>query len=246
VILKAGRYLICACALLPGFKILPSTGVSYSRQIAPIFAMHCTGCHSDENPSSGFRTGSYVGLIQGGAIGDDIVPRKADESILVQLIEGIRGPEQRMPSGARPLAASQIELIRNWIAQGARYDRVPIPCYSLLSRAVFSARTPLKISFRIPAEGFVELLLKEQPAQKIVLRREGSVKSGPEAMDAGAPNSWITWAIGRERGWPASLDVELRIRHTAEVPSGALLRIGDEDKPAAIVSNLQASTCRVP
>jgi hypothetical protein len=246
-ILKTGSYVISACVFLTGFKICPADKVSYSRQIAPILALHCNGCHSDESPSSGFRTGSYLGLIQGGAMGGDIVPAKPDASILVQLIEGIRGPEQRMPSGGRPLHPSEIQLIRSWIAQGAKYDRVPVPCYSLLSRAAFPTRaTTLKIAFRIPVAGVVQLLLKEQAVEKIIFRREASVKPAPESMDAGAPGSWITWIIGRERGWPAAFDVQLRIRYTAEAPIGALLRIGDEHNPAALVNSLQASTCLTP
>jgi mono/diheme cytochrome c family protein len=243
-ILKTRPYVIYACAFLSSCKTSPAQEVRYSRQIAPIFALHCTGCHSDENPSSGFRTGSYRGLMQGGMIGDDIIPNNPDASILVKLIEGARGPEQRMPSGAHPLSASQIQLIRGWIEEGAKYDRLSVPCYSLQTDAVFPAHAkPLKISFRVPVAGTAELLLREEPAQKIIFRREASVKPAPEAMDAGAPDHWVTWAIGRERGWSAKVGIELRIRFAVQVPAGALLRIRDEDNPASVVKDLRASSC---
>jgi hypothetical protein len=152
-----------------------------------------------------------------------------------------------MPSGARPLTGAQIQLIRNWIAQGAKYDRVAVPCYSLLTHATFPAQGgPLKISFRIPAPGLAELSLKEPQDNEIIFRREASIKAAPEAMDAGAPENWVTWVIQRERGWPDNLDVQLRIRYTTEAPIRALLRIGDEHNPAALVDNLQASTCLAP
>lgn len=152
-----------------------------------------------------------------------------------------------MPSGAGPLHSSQIQLIRNWIAQGAKYDHAATPCYYLFSRADFPAQaTPLKISVRIPVAGVIELLLKQRSAEKLLLRREASIKPVPEAMDAGSPDNWVTWTIGRERGWPAEIDIELRIRYTERMPTGAFLRIGDEDKPAALVNNLQASTCLSP
>jgi mono/diheme cytochrome c family protein len=240
---------ICACVLLLSCETLPETGneVSYGRQIAPIFALHCNGCHSDENPSSGFRTGSYRGLMHGGTIGDDIVPGKPDSSILVQLIEGVRGPEQQMPNGARPLHSSQIQLIRNWIAEGAKNDGASTPCYYLSSRAVFPAGPArLNISVRIPIAGVIELLLKEQPDEKFLFRREASIKPAPERMDAGAPDHWVTWTIGRERGWPGNVKVELRIRYTEQTPTGAFLRIGNENKPAALLNNLLVSTCLAP
>jgi hypothetical protein len=200
---------VCACVLLLRCEILPEPGnkVSYGRQIAPIFALHCNGCHSDENPSSGFRTGSYRGLMQAGTIGDDVVPGKPDSSILAQLIEGVRGPEQQMPNGARPLQPSQIQLIRDWIAQGAKNDRASTPCYYLSSHAVFPAGPArLNISVRIPITGVVELLLKGQSEEKILFRREASIKPAPESMDAGASNHWVIWTIGRERGWPRNVD----------------------------------------
>src|SRR5207342_2681945 len=44
-------------------------------------------------------------------------------SAIVQYISGKRQPT--MPKGAKPLAADQIELVKNWIAQGAVDDTMP-------------------------------------------------------------------------------------------------------------------------
>ncbi|HTF67897.1 MAG TPA: c-type cytochrome domain-containing protein, partial [Edaphobacter sp.] len=62
--------------------------VSYGREIAPIFALHCNGCHGGSTPSSQFRVSTYPGLRSGGGLGDDIVPEFPDRSMLVKFIEG--------------------------------------------------------------------------------------------------------------------------------------------------------------
>src|SRR4051812_29496074 len=77
--------------------------VSYGRQIAPLFALYCAGCHGLSNPSSGFRVTRFAALQTGGNMGDDIVPGHPEKSVLMDLIEGKRGPRQRMPQNSAPL-----------------------------------------------------------------------------------------------------------------------------------------------
>jgi mono/diheme cytochrome c family protein len=238
--------LLSAGVLLLSCGTHPSTRaeVSYGRQIARVFALYCTGCHSQENPSSSFYTGSYSGLRQGGTIGEDIVPGSPDASILVQLLEGARGPEQQMPSNARPLAPSQIKLIRRWIEQEAADDHASTTCYRLTARATFpESPTPLRIAFLIPSAGVVELLLKDPASQSLLFRREASIKPLPESMDAGVASEWITWDIGRERKWTQAVDLELLLRYTDDRPDGASLRVGNAGNPAAVITRLQESTC---
>lgn len=245
--MRIGPFLLLSCSVLPltsGTHPSARAEVSYGRQIARVFALYCTGCHSEENPSSGLYTGSYSGLRQGGTIGDDIVPGNPDASILVQFLEGVRGPQQRMPNNARPLAASQIKLVRKWIEQGAADDHASTPCYRLTSRAAFpKSPVPLRIAFLIPSTGVVELLLKDPASQSLLFRREASIKPHPESMDAGAANEWITWDIGRERKWTQAVDVELLVRYTDERPDGASLRVGNAVNPAAVTTRLQETTC---
>jgi mono/diheme cytochrome c family protein len=95
--------------------------LSYTHDIRPILRHHCVSCHGQDNVSSGgldLRT--YRTLRLGGNIGDDVVAGNSDASVLVQLIEGRRGAEHRMPLHAQPLSSEQILRIRRWIAEGAR------------------------------------------------------------------------------------------------------------------------------
>src|SRR4051794_34217687 len=87
--------------------------VSFSRDIAPILAMHCNGCHGD---SGGMSTRSYAELMAGGNLGKVIVPGDPSRSLVIHFLEGRRGPEHRMPKDCRPLSDAQIELFRRWIS----------------------------------------------------------------------------------------------------------------------------------
>jgi hypothetical protein len=179
-------------------------------------------------------------------MGGDIVPGKPDESVVVQLIEGTRGSEQRMPNGSHPLSSSQIGLIRTWIQQGARNDQAFTTCYSLTTRAVFPKHGRLAITFRLPVSGVVELLLQTPSDGRVLFRQEGSIKPAPERMDAGAPNEWISWDIGRERTWPSNIELQLKIRYAAHSPTGAVLKLGNVDSPATVVDHLQVLNCMPP
>lgn len=94
--------------------------LSYTHDIRPVLRRQCVSCHGQEGVSSGgldLRT--YRTLRLGGNIGDDVVAGNPDASVLVQLIEGRRGLEHRMPLHAQPLSGAQILRIRRWIAEGA-------------------------------------------------------------------------------------------------------------------------------
>ena len=61
---------------------------------------------------------SYDSLMKGGAHGQAIVPGKAEESRLIQMLEGKVQP--RMPFGGEPLPVADIASIKAWIDAGAR------------------------------------------------------------------------------------------------------------------------------
>ena len=94
--------------------------VSYSTEIQPIFNANCAGssCHVG-GTSNGLSLSNYTSLMQGGNSGVVVIPGDPDSSIIVRRLEGAIQPQ--MPFGGAPLPQPQIQLIRDWIAQGA-YD----------------------------------------------------------------------------------------------------------------------------
>ena len=93
----------------------PDTTTSYTADIQPIFDGRCVGCHVGAI-QGGLRLDNYFLMMLGGNSGQVVIPFEPDSSILVQRIEGIL---PRMPLVGDPLTPEQIDLIRQWIAEGA-------------------------------------------------------------------------------------------------------------------------------
>jgi hypothetical protein len=92
--------------------------ISYSTQIQPIFNSNCGGsqCHIG-GTASGLSLANYSSLMQGGNSGAVVLPGNPDGSIIVRRLEGDIQPQ--MPFQRQPLPPAQIQLIRDWIAEGA-------------------------------------------------------------------------------------------------------------------------------
>lgn len=89
----------------------------FNLQVAPILQKNCLACHSSAARMGGLVMENYDFLMKGGAHGKVIVPGKADESRMIQMLEGKIQP--RMPFNADPLPASDIATIKTWIDSGA-------------------------------------------------------------------------------------------------------------------------------
>lgn len=198
--------------------------MSYGRQIAPLFALYCAGCHGLSNPSSGFRVTRFAALQTGGNLGDDIVPGHPEASVLMDFIEGKRGPRQRMPQDSAPLTAFQIALVRRWIQEGAQNDGAESPCFELRIPGVSLSRSePLEVSARVAAPAFLTLALS-----RTLYQEEASVNAPKERANIAAPGEWIHWRLLREQDWPSSVDVTLRIQYSIGSLNGTVLNAGKQ------------------
>jgi mono/diheme cytochrome c family protein len=100
----------------------PAAGrpVDFVREVQPILAKNCYGCHGPQRQEAGFRLDARSIALQGGDLGPAIVPGKSAESLLVQFVSGAV-PDKVMPRKGERLSAEQIGLIRAWIDQGASW-----------------------------------------------------------------------------------------------------------------------------
>ncbi len=96
--------------------------VSFYRDIRPIFQANCHGCHQPAKRSGEYVMTDFEHLVAGGESGSAaIVPGKPQSSYLVDQIKPI-GDEAAMPKEKQPLNQTDIDSIRQWIAQGAEND----------------------------------------------------------------------------------------------------------------------------
>ena len=95
-----------------------SFSIDYETQIQPIFNQHCISCHVGNFASGGLDLTNYENLIDGGNSGEVIIPGDHINSILFQRIDN-----GDMPSGGERLNQEDIDLISEWINEGAcEYD----------------------------------------------------------------------------------------------------------------------------
>jgi mono/diheme cytochrome c family protein len=109
-------------------SVADGPAVDYLREVKPILARHCVGCHGAEKPRAGLRLDTAAGAIAGGDAGPVVVPHEPGESELILAVLG-EGSGERMPLKRPPLSEEQVGILRSWIAAGAPFpaDEAPSP-----------------------------------------------------------------------------------------------------------------------
>jgi hypothetical protein len=95
------------------------TVVSFSADVRPIFAnqkIGCLGCHGGQN---NLFVGTPADLLRGGFHGPAIVPGNSAASLIIQKMSPNPPFGARMPFGGNPVPDSLVQIIKNWIDQGA-------------------------------------------------------------------------------------------------------------------------------
>lgn len=101
----------------------------FAEKIRPILAARCYQCHGPETQQNGLRLDSLAGILKGSDNGHIVVPGHSDQSRLVRRLMAQERPQ--MPYGGPPLSDSQIELVRQWIDEGAPGPDSAAPVASL-------------------------------------------------------------------------------------------------------------------
>jgi WD40 repeat protein len=94
--------------------------VSYRRDVAPILRRHCWGCHTSKDPQGGLNMDTVAAFAEGGARGPAWKAGKPDDSLVLQMVAGLKKPA--MPYKEPPLSDAKVQIIRKWILEGARDD----------------------------------------------------------------------------------------------------------------------------
>jgi len=95
-----------------------SPTIDFDRQVHPILAERCVGCHSQEKRSGGLALATYADTLNGGRSGAAVRPGDSAHSLLIRRVTGETAP--RMPLGGDPLSAADLVTLRAWIDEGAR------------------------------------------------------------------------------------------------------------------------------
>ena len=100
--------------------------VRFNRDIRPILSDRCFSCHGpdEKNRKAGLRLDTFEGATKSRGGYQVIAPGRPDESELLRRVTSHEAAEVMPPPAAKrsPITAAEAELLRRWIAQGARYE----------------------------------------------------------------------------------------------------------------------------
>ena len=97
--------------------------VSFSKNVMPILEAKCLSCHAEGSEgfeASGFSVESYAQVMKGTRDGPVIEPGSSYFSTLRIVVEHRAAPSKAMPKNSAKLSSAEIQIIGEWIDQGAR------------------------------------------------------------------------------------------------------------------------------
>ena len=114
------RALLIFCGRAPVMAL--AAPVSFKTQIAPILRAQCQSCHGAQEAKGDYRVDSFAEVMS--ALEDEparVLAANPHASLFLKLLI-TADDDERMPQKADKLPAKQIALIRQWIAEGAKFD----------------------------------------------------------------------------------------------------------------------------
>lgn len=92
----------------------------FETKVRPLLLERCVKCHGPEKQRGGLRVDGREAMLTGGESGAAIVPGKADDSLVMQMLASGKMP----PKNEARLTDAQIADIRQWLNAGATFPIV--------------------------------------------------------------------------------------------------------------------------
>ena len=119
--MRACFILLGVLSVLIAADSAPAAEIDFTRDVRPLLRQHCVKCHGDKKQQGGLRFDSRADAVRAGDSGEkSIVPGQAEKSELIRRVTS-RDDDKRMPPEGETLSAKQIELLRQWINEGAKW-----------------------------------------------------------------------------------------------------------------------------
>lgn len=172
------RPITVICSILMIFCLSAAAGFGQSplaeqfeSKIRPILISRCAQCHGSEQQKGGLRLDVRHSALKGGSSGPVIVAGDSAASEMIRRVVST-DPELRMPQSSDPLPLAEIELLQQWIEDGANwpesdYDRAALHDPRMDHWAWQPVQTPAipVSSFQHPIDAFLEGRLHEAGLQ---------------------------------------------------------------------------------
>lgn len=185
--------------------------VGFLREVAPILVGKCQGCHGPKTAEGNYRIDTFQALMQPGDSGSAPIAAGDLENSDIHRLITAEDADERMPNNGDRLTDSEINLIKTWILQGAKFDgqdvaaplRDQIPRDIAYSAAPESYPTALPITAmafnadgkQLLVGGYHEVLIWDS-ASGALIQRVGNVPQRTFGMALSPDGAWLAVAGG--------------------------------------------------
>ncbi|MCA8994502.1 MAG: DUF1549 domain-containing protein, partial [Planctomycetaceae bacterium] len=128
---------LCSC-------VVAADDIDFSRQIAPIIEQHCIRCHSPENRKGDISLATSEDLQSN----EYVISGDPDGSYLIELITSQNVQPPAMPQKQEPLSDNEVDLLRQWIGQGAKWPENVVIKEKAKADASWWSYQPLNVATR--------------------------------------------------------------------------------------------------
>lgn len=207
--------------------------VSFTRDLAPWFVSACGNCHVD-NSRGQFSMASFDALSRGARGARVFYPGDVKGSRLVEVIES-----GDMPRGNRKVTPEQLNMLKRWIAEGAKFDgespATRLTSFRNDSPAVENKATPSAVAMK--PKGNETLSFAKDVAPILVENCNGCHIAGRRASGNFRMDSFAQLLRGGDSGEPiagtnanASLLIrKLKGQSGQRMPAGGRPPLSDEE-----------------
>jgi hypothetical protein len=100
-----------------------SSGVDFARDVQPLLENKCLECHNPNKIKGKLLMDSATAMLKGGDTGPALVAGQPDNSEMIKRIALPKDHDDIMPPKGGPLAAKEIDVLKRWIAEGAKWPQ---------------------------------------------------------------------------------------------------------------------------
>lgn len=121
-LLKSSVFLLICFLIVVALPYVRVVRVDYNTQVKPILNKHCLSCHGGVKQQGGFSLLTREDALMPTKSGRPaIIPGNPAASELIHRLQS-HDPEKRMPYKKNPLSTAEIQILQQWIKEGARWE----------------------------------------------------------------------------------------------------------------------------
>jgi mono/diheme cytochrome c family protein len=136
-----------ALPLVASLALFPSAAhaaVDFAKDVGPILQSRCVECHGPDKQKGKLRLDTREGLLKGGKDGEAVKAGAPADSEFYKRVILPKDNDDRMPPKGDSLTAPQIETLKAWITEGAKWpDGVVIAAAAPAPEAAPAAAAPV-------------------------------------------------------------------------------------------------------